>query len=119
MYIAKDWHDYEIIDTGGGEKLERWGDVVLRRPDPQIIWPIEKEDHTWKKVAARYHRSSSGGGRWEMKQKLPERWTIRYDQLRFYIRPTNFKHTGLFPEQAVNWRWMMDKIKQANRRLKY
>lgn len=71
MYIAKDWHDYEIIDTGGGEKLERWGDVVLRRPDPQIIWPIEKEDHTWKKVAARYHRSSSGGGRWEMKQKLP------------------------------------------------
>lgn len=114
MYIARDWRDYEVIDTGNGEKLERWGHVVLRRPDPLIMWPIEQEDDVWTKVAGRYLRSAAGGGHWEMKQKLPDRWKITYDQLSFYIKPTGFKHTGLFPEQAVNWRWIMDTIRRAS-----
>ncbi|UHA73040.1 class I SAM-dependent methyltransferase [Paenibacillus sp. 481] len=118
MYMAQDWNDYELIDTGGGEKLERWGDVVLRRPDPQIIWPLEKETNNWRNIHGHYHRSSAGGGQWDMKKPVPERWTIRYRDLQFYIRPTSFKHTGLFPEQAVNWAWMMDKIAQANRPIK-
>lgn len=118
MYYANDWVDYECIDTGDGDKLERWGDVVLRRPDPQIIWPIRERAEAWKKADAHYHRSSSGGGQWEMKRTLPERWVIGYDRLRFYIKPTGFKHTGLFPEQAVNWRWMMDKIADAGRPIK-
>ncbi|MCM3698012.1 class I SAM-dependent methyltransferase [Paenibacillus macerans] len=115
MYVADDWKDYEVMDTGNGEKLERWGDVILRRPDPQIIWPIESEDKRWRDVHGHYHRSSSGGGQWEMKKQIPDRWTVSYDRLKFYIRPTNFKHTGLFPEQAANWRWMMDKIAAAGR----
>jgi 23S rRNA (cytosine1962-C5)-methyltransferase len=118
MFVAQDWKDYEIIDTGNGEKLERWGDIVLRRPDPQIIWPMEQEHKAWKNSSANYHRSSSGGGQWEMKEKLPEKWTISYDQLSFYIKPTSFKHTGLFPEQAVNWKWMMEKIRNAGRPIK-
>lgn len=118
MYMSTDWKDYELIDTGGGEKLERWGDVVLRRPDPQIIWPLEKETDIWLNVHGHYHRSSSGGGQWDMKKPIPERWTIEYRHLKFYIKPTNFKHTGLFPEQAVNWDWMMNKIKSANRPIK-
>jgi 23S rRNA (cytosine1962-C5)-methyltransferase len=118
MYVARDWKDYEILDTGNGEKLERWGEVILRRPDPQIIWPIDREDALWSNVAGHYQRSSTGGGQWDMKQKLPERWTIRYDQLSFYIKPTSFKHTGLFPEQAINWRWAMDKIQAAGRPIK-
>ncbi|XEC92652.1 class I SAM-dependent methyltransferase [Paenibacillus tarimensis] len=115
MYIADNWQDYELLDTGDGDKLERWGSVVLRRPDPQIIWPITQEDAEWRQADARYHRSSSGGGQWEFRRQLPERWTISYGPLRFQIRPTNFKHTGLFPEQAVNWSWMMDKIRGAER----
>ncbi|MGG4396738.1 class I SAM-dependent methyltransferase [Paenibacillus thiaminolyticus] len=118
MYMAKDWQDYEVIDTGNGEKLERWGDVILRRPDPQIIWPIEQEAKHWHQVHGHYHRSSSGGGSWDMKKPIPERWSIQYRDLKFHIRPTNFKHTGLFPEQAVNWAWMMEKISQANRPIK-
>jgi 23S rRNA (cytosine1962-C5)-methyltransferase len=118
MFYANDWKDYECIDTGDGDKLERWGDVVLRRPDPQIIWPIRKETAAWKQADAHYHRSSSGGGHWENKRELPERWVIGYDKLSFYIKPTSFKHTGLFPEQAVNWRWMMDKIASAGRPVK-
>lgn len=118
MYMAQDWKDYEVIDTGNGEKLERWGDIILRRPDPQIIWPKSHESKKWTQVHGHYHRSSSGGGEWEMKKPIPERWTIRYRDLQFYIRPTNFKHTGLFPEQAVNWAWMMDKISNANRPIK-
>lgn len=118
MYMATDWKDYELIDTGGGEKLERWGDVVLRRPDPQIIWPLERETDVWRNVHGHYHRSSSGGGQWDMKKPIPERWTIGYQNLKFYIKPTNFKHTGLFPEQAVNWNWMMNKIRNANRPIK-
>lgn len=116
MYIADQWVDFEVIDTGAGDKLERWGNYVLRRPDPQIIWPIQNEDEKWRKADAHYHRSSSGGGQWQIKNKqLPERWTISYGDLRFHIKPTSFKHTGLFPEQAVNWSWMMDKIRNANR----
>ncbi len=118
MYMAQDWKDYEVIDTGGGEKLERWGDIVLRRPDPQIIWPIAEETKRWHNVHGHYHRSSSGGGQWDMKKPVPDRWTIRYRDLQFYIRPTSFKHTGLFPEQAVNWAWMMDKISAAKRPVK-
>lgn len=115
MQLANDWKDYELIDTGGGEKLERWGGFVLRRPDPQIIWPLENENDLWRSVSARYHRSSSGGGQWEELVKLPDRWTIGYRDLRFYVKPTGFKHTGLFPEQAANWAWMMDKIRTAGR----
>jgi len=116
MYIADQWTDFEVIDTGKGDKLERWGNYILRRPDPQIIWPIHDENNQWRKADAHYHRSSSGGGEWQIKNKqLPERWTISYGDLRFHIKPTSFKHTGLFPEQAVNWSWMMDKIKGANR----
>ncbi|CAG7611200.1 Ribosomal RNA large subunit methyltransferase K/L [Paenibacillus solanacearum] len=115
MFAAQDWKDYELIDTGGGEKLERWGNIVLRRPDPQIIWPLLKETGPWREADAHYHRSSSGGGSWEYKKQIPERWTISYNGLSFHIKPTSFKHTGLFPEQAVNWSWMIDKIHSAGR----
>ncbi len=118
MFVAKDWKDYEIIDTGNGEKLERWGKFVLRRPDPLVIWPLMKETAEWKHAAGHYHRSSSGGGRWEFAAHLPERWTISYGGLSFYIKPTGFKHTGLFPEQAVNWKWIIDKIQHAQRPVK-
>jgi len=114
MIIAKDWKDYELIDTSNGEKLERWGNIILRRPDPQIVWntPMGKE---WNKVDGWYHRSNKGGGNWEFFKKLPETWNISYKDLKFVIKPMNFKHTGLFPEQAVNWEWMIDKIRNANR----
>lgn len=115
MYIASNWKDYEVIDTGNGDKLERWGKYSLRRPDPQIIWPIADETGLWKTADGHYHRSNSGGGQWEFRSKLPERWTISYGPLSFHIRPTNFKHTGLFPEQAVNWDWIMERIKSADR----
>ncbi|MBD2846958.1 class I SAM-dependent methyltransferase [Paenibacillus sp. IB182496] len=118
MYIADQWKDYELLDTGDGDKLERWGSVVLRRPDPQIIWPIAAGAKGWKEADAHYHRSSSGGGSWAQRTPLPESWTIGYGPLRFRIRPTSFKHTGLFPEQAVNWSWMMDKIRQAGRQIR-
>lgn len=113
--MATDWKDYELIDTGGGEKLERWGDIVLRRPDPQIIWPLAAETRQWKEADGHYHRSSSGGGHWTFRRQLPDRWNISYGPLKFHIRPTNFKHTGLFPEQAFNWRWIMDTIRHARR----
>jgi 23S rRNA (cytosine1962-C5)-methyltransferase len=115
MQMAKDWKDYELIDTGAGEKLERWGDVVLRRPDPQIIWPLAAETEQWKQADGHYHRSSSGGGNWTFRRTLPDRWSVSFGPLKFHIRPTSFKHTGLFPEQAVNWSWMMDKIRGAGR----
>lgn len=118
MYVANEWIDYEVIDTGDGEKLERWGDIILRRPDPQIIWPKGSDKKLWNDVHGHYHRSSSGGGEWEMKKSIPDRWTISFKDLQFYLKPTNFKHTGLFPEQAANWSWMMDKIKNANRAIK-
>ncbi|ANE47901.1 SAM-dependent methyltransferase [Paenibacillus swuensis] len=118
MFAAKDWIDYELLDTGDGDKLERWGDIILRRPDPQIIWPISQERQHWKAADAHYHRSSSGGGQWDYNKTLPERWKISYKELSFHIKPTNFKHTGLFPEQAVNWQWMIDKIQSAGRPIK-
>jgi len=113
LEIAGDWKDYELLDAGGGEKLERWGRYVLRRPDPQAIWPPVFGKDRWARADARYHRSASGGGHWEYIRRVPERWTIQYRNLAFHIEPTGFKHTGLFPEQAVNWDWMAGKIKRA------
>ncbi len=110
MYLADSWLDYEIIDAGGGEKLERWGDVTLLRPDPQAVWPMGRGN---SKPDAHYIRSSSGGGHWEYNASLAESWTIRWRELTFLVRPTGFKHTGLFPEQAVNWAWMQDIIRNA------
>ena len=115
MKLNNEWKDYEIIATGDGEKLERWGDVVLLRPDPQVIWHAKQPLHTVRKPAARYIRSSSGGGHWEFDKKLPESWQIGWRNLRFNVRPMNFKHTGLFPEQATNWATMIDLITKANR----
>lgn len=117
MLVANQWKDYELIDLGGEEKLEKWGEYILRRPDPQVIWPIN-ENSKWKNVDAHYHRSNSGGGSWEFKKKIPEKWTISYKDLKFYISPTGFKHTGLFPEQAVNWDWMIGKIKASKRKIR-
>ena len=118
MRFVNDFADYEMIDTSGGEKLERWGTHVLIRPDPQIIWNTKKEHPFWKRADARYHRSNKGGGQWEFFKQLPESWTVSYRSLTFRIRPTGFKHTGLFPEQAVNWAFLMETIKQANRPLR-
>ena len=117
MFIASGWKDYEVIDTGDGEKLERWNGIVLRRPDPQAIWP-KQQPGLWEKPDARYHRSQKGGGEWEFFKKLPERWTVSCGCLKFYVRPTGFKHTGLFPEQAVNWEWMSGLIDNAHRPIK-
>ena len=115
MFLADGWTDYEVLDTGDGEKLERWKDVVLRRPDPQTIWP-KTDEALWRKAQAHYHRSDRGGGSWEFLTKLPERWTVRYGDLRFYVRPTGFKHMGLFPEQAENWDWMRERIRADGRK---
>ena len=114
MWIADNWKDYEIIDTSDGEKLERWGDYVLLRPDPQVLWQTPKKNPAWKKINAHYHRSSKGGGEWEFFD-LPDEWTISYRDLRFRLKPFSFKHTGLFPEQAVNWDWMSEKVRTAGR----
>ena len=111
MFLADKWQDYEVLDCGGGEKLERWGDVYLRRPDPQAIWPA-RDPSLWRKAQAHYHRSDKGGGSWEFFDALPERWVIGYRGLKFYVRPTGFKHTGLFPEQAVNWDWMSGLVRR-------
>lgn len=116
--VAQHWQDYECIDTGNGEKLERWKDVILRRPDPQAIWPIDCEDSEWKRPHAHYHRSKKGGGSWEYLKKVNEKWTIHYRHLAFKVSPTGFKHTGIFPEQAANWDYMMDKITRANREIR-
>lgn len=118
LLLADQWQDYQILDAGYGEKLEKWKHIVLRRPDPQSIWPCDIHDPQWKEVHGHYHRSSRGGGSWEFRKKMPERWEISYSGLKFYIRPTGFKHTGLFPEQAVNWDWIMKKIRNAKRPIK-
>ena len=117
MRVSNEWQSYECIDAGNGEKLERWGNVIFRRPDPQAMWPVKYTD-VWKKVDGFYHRSSKGGGYWDFKTKLPDYWVINYKDLAFKVSPTNFKHTGLFPEQATNWDFMMDKIRGANRPIK-
>ena len=118
MNIAVDWKDYEILDMANGEKLERWGDIYLIRPDPQIIWKDRSFPEIWKKANARYSRSNTGGGAWEYKKRVPDNWQIKYKDLTFNIKPMGFKHTGLFPEQAVNWDWMMNKIKNSKRPIK-
>lgn len=115
--VSNEWKDYECISAGNGEKLERWGNVVFRRPDPQAMWPI-KHNELWKNPDGFYHRSEKGGGYWEFKKQLPEFWTVRYKELTFKVSPTNFKHTGLFPEQAANWDFSINKIKNANRPIK-
>ena len=114
MWIADGWKDYELLDCGGGEKLERWGDQILVRPDPQAIWESDRKNRGWRTANARYSRSSTGGGHWD-KNKLPESWPIAYKNLRFQVKPMNFKHTGLFPEQAANWDFAMDQIRRAGR----
>ena len=112
--MKNNWKDYELLDAGNGEKLERWKDIVLRRPDPQAIWPVDTDNDIWNKAHAVYHRSNKGGGSWEYLKSFPEEWTVKYRNLTFRISPTNFKHTGLFPEQCYNWDWIMDKV-EANK----
>ena len=111
MFIANGWKDFEVLDTGAGEKLERWGNYLLARPDPQVIWPRAQEKF-WSRAQAHYTRSERGGGAWDFKERLPERWEVSYGDLRFYVRPTGFKHTGLFPEQAANWDAMAALLKK-------
>ena len=118
MIVANNWKDYEILDMANGEKLERWGQITLIRPDPQIIWKEKTFPNKWNKANARYNRSKTGGGSWDYKTKLPESWQIKYKNLTFNIKPMGFKHTGLFPEHAVNWHWMIDKIKSSKREIK-
>ena len=113
MNIAKNWQDYKIIDMANGQKLEKWGDYTLSRPDPQIVWKNKSYPEEWKKADAVYSRSKTGGGSWDYKKKLPTAWQIKYKDLTFNIKPMGFKHTGLFPEQAVNWDWMRSKIENA------
>ena len=117
MWTADGWKDYEVIDTSDGEKLERWGKYILLRPDPQVIWKTERTCRQWRQLNGHYHRSSKGGGEWEFFD-LPEEWSIRYRDLTFRLKPFSFKHTGLFPEQAVNWDWVSSLIKNAGRPLK-
>ena len=118
MELAKYWKDYEILDMADGEKLERWGDIYLIRPDPQIIWKEKSKPSLWKNAHARYIRSNTGGGRWEYLKSLPNSWQIKFKDLKFNIKLMGFKHTGLFPEQAVNWDWMINKIRAEKRDIK-
>ena len=114
MWLAENWKDYEVIDTSGGEKLERWGKYLLVRPDPQVIWNTPKTEPGWRKYDAKYSRSNTGGGKWS-NLHLPESWQVRYRELTFNVKPMNFKHTGVFPEQAANWDFIMEKIHGAGR----
>ncbi len=119
MRIAEGFKDYELIDASSGQRLERWGDAVLIRPDPQAVWKTDKKNPMWKKADAVYHRSSKGGGYWETKRKLPSEWTFQWeDKLKMYVTPTGFKHTGVFPEQAANWKLYQQIIRGANRPIK-
>ena len=113
--ISDHWKDYRCLSSGDGEKLEKWGNIILRRPDPQIIWS-KSNNSLWNSWDAFYHRSNKGGGSWEFKKKLPDSWTINYKDLKFKVSPTNFKHTGIFPEQAVNWDYIIDKISKINKK---
>ena len=117
MFIADKWQTFEVLDTGNGEKLERWGKFVLCRPDPQVIWPAQ-DSSMWDAAQAHYYRSERGGGEWRFREQLPERWQIAYGDLKFHVRPTGFKHTGLFPEQATNWDWMRNLIKKRDGNVK-
>ena len=115
MWIADGWNDYEVLDTSAGEKLERWGDYILVRPDPQVIWNTPHKVREWKQKKGHYHRSNKGGGQWEF-FNLPEQWEISYGNLKFHLKPFHFKHTGLFPEQAVNWEWSGNLIREAKKK---
>ena len=115
MRAADQWKDYELLDASRGERLERWGDILLIRPDPQILWDTPRKDPRWKQAHARYHRSNTGGGQWERYRPIPDSWQINYGDLKFALKPMGFKHTGLFPEQAVNWDLMASLIKKENR----
>ena len=115
---ADQWKDYTCIDAGGFEKLEQWNGIILRRPDPQAVWPADKDSAAWRNADAVYHRSGSGGGSWEFRKKLPESWNVRYRDLQFKVSPTGFKHTGLFPEQAANWDWMNDLIADTDEEIR-
>lgn len=117
MWIANQWNDYEILDTSDGEKLERWDKYILLRPDPQVIWKSDKSLPQWRQLNGHYHRSAKGGGQWQF-FNLPEQWSVSYGQLTFQLKPFSFKHTGLFPEQAVNWDWFSSIIKKSDRPLK-
>lgn len=117
MFITHKWQDYEVIDAGDGYKLERWKDIILQRPDPQAIW-AKADPELWKNCDAVYERSNSGGGSWTFNKKLPERWTVSYNDIQFFVRPTGFKHTGLFPEQAANWDFMIDEVKNSKNKPK-
>ena len=118
MKVANQWKDYKILDMADGQKLEKWGDIILSRPDPQIIWKQKSFPEKWNKINAIYHRSKTGGGSWEYYKQLPQKWQIKYKDLTFNIKPMGFKHTGLFPEQAINWDWMIEAIKQAKEKRK-
>jgi len=118
MRAAADWKDYELIDCSDGERLERWGDIILVRPDPQVIWKTEKQNPLWNSPHARYIRSSTGGGSWEIKKRIPDTWPVSYKNLVFNLKTMGFKHTGIFPEQAVNWDLLADTIKSAGRPLR-
>lgn len=119
MFLSDKWEDYRIIDASGGEKLEYWGDYLLRRPDPIAVWDDKQDLQKWNKVDAWYHRSNKGGGSWQVFNKsIPDKWQIKYRELTFNVRPTGFKHTGLFPEQAVNWDFIRDLIIEAKRPVK-
>ncbi len=118
LIIADNWKDYEILDANDSEKLERWGDIILRRPDPQIIWNKSIDEYLWNSAHARYLRNNKGGGYWKFYKDIPDSWEIKYGNLKFSIHPTGFKHTGLFPEQAVNWDWISKKIKSSTKDVK-
>ena len=115
MWISDGWKDYELLDCGDGQRLERWGDILLIRPDPQILWHTERKDPRWREAHARYQRSQSGGGAWQVRRKTPPVWSIRYGELTFRVKPMGFKHTGVFPEQAVNWELAGELIRGAGR----
>ena len=115
MRPANQWKDYELIDATGGNRLERWGSTLLVRPDPQVVWKSEPVSGLWAKADAVYHRSAKGGGEWEYRRRLPQKWQIGWNDLSLVVSPTGFKHTGVFPEQAVNWAWYQQKIKAAGR----
>lgn len=117
MRVSSNWVDYELIDTSRGERLERWGDIILIRPDPQIIWNTERTNPLWKKAHAKYHRSKEGGGQWQVFKKIPDSWSLKYRDLVFNVKPMGFKHTGIFPEQAVNWDLASSIIKESDRQL--
>lgn len=118
MRYTNDWKDYRLIDASDGDRLEKWGNITLIRPDPQVIWKTEKKNPLWKNSDACYHRSKSGGGQWEIKSKIPDRWQIKYKDLTFNVKNMGFKHTGIFPEQAVNWDYTRKLIRESKRELK-